>query len=154
MVSLSKKVQLWYVPLAVARRLRLITMAGCLATKSDYFVGADHTMMVNVPTSGARTVYVLIRESVGWLCVHAMLSLIGLGSMLGGHQGDCHEPGCVGFRADYGFQASRAPDLGLPWPGHAPIENLINSLRELGPHVGATPAVRTNAPRRGQRGLD
>jgi hypothetical protein len=38
-------------------------------------------MMVNVPTSGARTVYVLIGESVGWLCVLAMLTLIGLGLM-------------------------------------------------------------------------
>lgn len=49
-----------------------------LGYKSDYFVGADHTMIVNVPTSGVRTLYVLIGESVGWLCVLAIPALVGV----------------------------------------------------------------------------
>jgi apolipoprotein N-acyltransferase len=48
-----------------------------LGYKSDYFVGSDHTMIVNVPTSGGTTLYVLVGESVGWLCVVGMLGLAG-----------------------------------------------------------------------------
>ena len=48
-----------------------------LGYKSDYFVGTDHTMIVNVPTSGGRTLYVFIGESVGWMCVLGMLGLAG-----------------------------------------------------------------------------
>ena len=40
-----------------------------LGYKSDCFVGADHTTIVNMPISGGRTLYVLIGESVGWLCI-------------------------------------------------------------------------------------
>jgi hypothetical protein len=40
-----------------------------------------HTMIVNVPTSGARTLYVRLGESVGWLCVFAVPALVGLGWM-------------------------------------------------------------------------
>jgi hypothetical protein len=35
-------------------------------------------MIVNVPTSGVRTLYVLIGESVGWLCVLAIPALVGV----------------------------------------------------------------------------
>lgn len=49
-----------------------------LAHKSDYFVGADHTMAANMPTSGGRTLYVLIGECVSWLCVLAAPALVGL----------------------------------------------------------------------------
>jgi apolipoprotein N-acyltransferase len=49
-----------------------------LGYKSDYFVGADHAMIVNVPTSGARTLYVRLGESVGWLCVLGVPALAGL----------------------------------------------------------------------------
>jgi hypothetical protein len=35
-------------------------------------------MIVNMPTSGERTLYVLIGESAGWLCVLAAPALVGL----------------------------------------------------------------------------
>jgi hypothetical protein len=49
-----------------------------LGYKSDYFVGAYHTVIVNMTTSGGRTLYVLIGESIGWLCVLAAPALVGL----------------------------------------------------------------------------
>jgi apolipoprotein N-acyltransferase len=52
-----------------------------LGYKSDYFIGSDHTMIVNVPTSGTRTLYVCVGESVGWLCIFAVPALVGLAWM-------------------------------------------------------------------------
>jgi apolipoprotein N-acyltransferase len=52
-----------------------------LGYKSDYFVGTDHTMIVNVPTAGGTTLYVFVGESVGWLCVVGMLGLAGFGGL-------------------------------------------------------------------------
>jgi apolipoprotein N-acyltransferase len=52
-----------------------------LGYKSDYFVGTDHTMIVNVPTSGAGTLYARIGESIGWLCVFGVPVLMGLAWM-------------------------------------------------------------------------
>ena len=49
-----------------------------LGYKSDSFVGAYHAMIVSMPTSGGRTLYVLIGESIGWLCVLAAPALVGL----------------------------------------------------------------------------
>ena len=52
-----------------------------LGYKSDYFVGSDHTMIVNVPMSGAGTLYARTGESIGWLCVFGVPVLMGLAWM-------------------------------------------------------------------------
>jgi apolipoprotein N-acyltransferase len=46
-----------------------------LGYKRDYFVGADHTMVVNVPTRGTPTLYARLGDGVGWLCVLGLLAL-------------------------------------------------------------------------------
>ena len=46
-----------------------------LGYKSDYFVGTDHTMIVNVPTAGTRTLYVYTGDTMGWLSVLGMIAL-------------------------------------------------------------------------------
>jgi len=46
-----------------------------LGYKRDYFVGADHTMVVNVPTQGTPTLYARLGDGVGWLCVLGLLAL-------------------------------------------------------------------------------
>ena len=40
-----------------------------LGYKADYFVGDDHTMIVNVPVKGTSTLYVLIGDSFAYLSV-------------------------------------------------------------------------------------
>jgi hypothetical protein len=86
-----------------------------LGYKSDYFVGANHTMMVNVPTSGARTVYVLIVLTSAETCVHRVVHITATyrywlppGVCTSKHPED--EPA--------GFLICRDPTPGPATPGH------------------------------------
>ena len=63
-----------------------------LGYKSDYFVGSDHTMIVNVPMSGAGTLYARTGESIGWLCVSARRRSWASRGCGGGNRGVRDEP--------------------------------------------------------------
>ena len=45
----------------------MVVMGRPLGYKSDHFVGSDHTMIVNVPMSGAGTLHARTGESIRWL---------------------------------------------------------------------------------------
>ena len=49
-----------------------------LAHKSDYFVGADQTLVVSVPTRGQQTVYAATGD---WFAVAAIATMAGLAGL-------------------------------------------------------------------------
>lgn len=54
---------------------------GRLLAASDYFRDADHVMVAQVPTRGARTLYARIGDLFAWACAGALIALVVLAAL-------------------------------------------------------------------------